>query len=230
MRAARRVFGRPVVVAALVCAVFSSVVLTSCSDPGGPSATVRQVGGPSETSSAYPGAFVFPHGYAKPDVMLTDTSGSPFDIATDTAGQVTLVYFGYTHCPDLCPLNMYTTATAIQGLPRGERGRVHVVFVTTDPLRDTPSVIRTWLDHFDPSFIGLTGPAGQIARAELATGIPLSSAEHVRAPGANYQVNHAGYVLAYTPDGRAHLEFPAEILPGQEARDLSALLARGWQR
>ena len=92
-----------------------------------------------------------------------------------------------------------------------------------------PSVIRTWLDHFDPSFVGLTGPAGQIAQAELATGIPLSSAERVGAPGANYEVNHAGYVLVYTPDGRAHLEFPAEILPGQETRDLSALLARGWQ-
>ena len=147
------------------------------SSPSG-NAVVSQVGGPPETSAAYPGALLFPRSYAKPTVSLEDTAGDPYNIASATSGELTLVYFGYTHCPDLCPLNMETAATALQRLPRSERSHVKVVFVTTDPNRDTPSVIRIWLDHFDPTFIGLTGSIAQIQQTEAATGIPLSFAEH----------------------------------------------------
>jgi protein SCO1/2 len=141
---------------------------------------------------------------------------------------VTLVYFGYTHCPDLCPLNMFSTATSIKGMPAAERHDVQVVFVTTDPDRDTPPVIRTWLNHFSQKFIGLTGSTAQIQSAERSAGIPLSFAEHVSEPGASYAVVHAGYVLVYS-GGAAHLEFPAEIRPSQETHDLVALVQHGWQ-
>ena len=114
-------------------------------------------------------------------------------------------------------------------LPSAERSRVKVVFVTTDPNRDTPSVIRIWLDHFDPSFIGLTGTISQIQQTEATTGIPLSFAEHATEAGASYTVVHAGYILVYTQDNRAHVEFPAEILPSQEAQDITTLLRHGWQ-
>jgi protein SCO1/2 len=190
---------------------------------------VSQVGGPPETSAAYPGAFLFPRSYPKPDVTLEDTAAGPYDLATQTKGELTLVYFGYTHCPDLCPLNMATTAAALRMLPSAERSRVNVVFVTTDPNRDTPSVIRIWLDHFDASFVGLTGTISQIRQTEAATGIPLSFAEHATEAGASYTVVHAGYVLVYTQDNRAHVELPAEILPSQEAQDLSTLLRHGWR-
>jgi protein SCO1 len=195
----------------------------------GSNATVQQVGGPPETTADYPGALLFARAYPKPDVTLTDTSDQPYDIATATKGQVTLLYFGYTHCPDLCPLNMFTAANAIGRLPAEDRQRVHVVFVSTDPDRDTPPVIRTWLDHFDDSFIGLTGTIDQIRQAEEATGIPLSFAEHVSGPGGSYAVVHAGYILVYTRDNRAHLEFPAEISVTQESRDLESLLNHGFQ-
>ncbi len=215
---------------ALAVTLLIAVASAACGGSGsGSNAVIAQVGGPPQTSSNYPGALLFPRVYPKPDVTLTDTTGALYNIAADTGGQLTLVYFGYTHCPDLCPLNMFTAATALGRLPADERARIHVVFVTTDPDRDTPGVIRTWLNHFDDSFIGLTGSIEQIRRAEQRTGLPLSFAEHVSEPGASYAVVHAGYILVYTQDNLAHLEFPAEITPAQEAHDLTALLSHGWR-
>lgn len=213
---------------ALAATFMGALGLSACGSPNKSAAIISQVGGPAETNSNYPGALVFPKVYKKPNVNLTDTANQPFNIATDTSTKVTLVYFGYTHCPDLCPLNMFLVANAVKGLPAAERHDVKVVFVTTDPDRDTPSVIRTWLNHFNSSFIGLTGSITQIQSAETAIGIPLSFAEHVSAPGSSYEIVHAGYVLVYT-SGVAHLEFPAEIRPAQEAQDLRTLVQHGWQ-
>jgi protein SCO1/2 len=213
---------------AVVGIIVGAVGLAGCSGSKAPAAVVTQVGGPQETNSNYPGALVFPKAYGKPDVTLTDTANQPFNVATDTPAKVTLVYFGYTHCPDLCPLNMYLAASSIKAMPAADRRDVQVVFVTTDPTRDTPGVIRTWLNHFSPTFTGLTGTAAQIQDAEKSTGIPLSFAEKVTEPGASYAVVHAGYILVYT-QGTAHLEFPAEIRPSQETHDLVSLVQHGWQ-
>jgi protein SCO1/2 len=212
-------------------AVGGGLGLSACSNSahGSPNAVISQTGGPPETSADYPGALLFPRTYGKPDVTLTDTSGDPYNIAASTHDALTLVYFGYTHCPDLCPLNMATAAAAIGEMPTPDRRRVTVVFVSTDPARDTPTVIRTWLDHFDNNFVGLTGTLSQIQQTEVVTGIPLSFAEHSSAPGSSYEVVHAGYILVYTQDNRAHLEFPAEITVSQESHDLANLLQHGWQ-
>ncbi len=228
----RRPRTRPAAAALILALTAGALCLAACSGPsaaGNGNATVSQVGGPPETSPTYPGALLFPKTYPKPDVTLTDTSGSSYNIATETQGRLTLVYFGYTHCPDLCPLNMFTAANAIGDLPAADRSRVTVVFVTTDPDRDTPPVIRTWLDHFDDNFVGLTGTITQIRQAEENTGLPLSFAEHTTEAGASYTVVHAGYILVYTQDGLAHLEFPAEITPIQESHDIVTLLRHGWQ-
>jgi len=222
--------GRHGLVAVAVAA--AAVLLAACggsSPSSNPNAIVSQVGGPPQTSSTYPGALLFPHSYPKPTTTLEDTAGAPYDISSETKGKLTLVYFGYTHCPDLCPLNMETAATAIARLPKDERSEVHVVFITTDPDRDTPSVIRIWLDHFDPSFVGLTGTIQQIRQTEATSGVPLSFAEHATEAGASYAVVHAGFILVYTQDDRAHVEFPAEISPAQEAQDIRTLLQHGWQ-
>ena len=213
--------------AAVLGILLGSLALAGCSSAK-PAAIVTQVGGPRETNSNYPGALVFPKAYKEPNVTLTDTANQAFNIATDTPDKVTLVYFGYTHCPDLCPLNMYLAAASIKAMPAADRHDVQVVFITTDPTRDTPDVIRTWLNHFSPTFTGLTGTMAQIQLAEKSTGIPLSFAEKVTEPGASYGVVHAGYILVYT-QGAAHLEFPAEIRPSQETHDLVSLVQHGWQ-
>jgi protein SCO1 len=213
--------------AAVLGLLAGALGLAGCSSSR-PAAIVTQVGGPQETSPNYPGALIFPKSYKKPNVPLTDTANQAFNIATDTHAKVTLVYFGYTHCPDLCPLNMFLAASSIKAMPPSERRDVQVVFVTTDPTRDTPAVIRTWLNHFSASFTGLTGTIAQIQLAEKSTGIPLSFAEKVTEPGASYGVVHAGYILVYT-QGVAHLEFPAEIRRPQETQDLISLVEHGWR-
>src|SRR5262249_43299152 len=94
---------------------------------------------------------------AKPRFVLTDTSGAPFDFWERTQGFVTLLFFGYTYCRDQCPLHMANIGSALKTLPSGFADKVKLVFVTTDPARDTPAVLRHWLDRFDRRFIGLTG-------------------------------------------------------------------------
>ncbi|MDQ6782173.1 MAG: SCO family protein [Actinomycetota bacterium] len=241
--------GRRVPFRVLAAAVAGAVLLAGAAFAGGrflrgsaPTATAVQVVGSTQQSSRYPGATVLPVTYAKPNVALTDTSGQPFNVATQTAGSVTLVYFGYTHCPDVCPINMALAAQTLRRLRGAERARIKVVFVTTDPARDTPPVIRAWLNNFDRSFIGLAGTQDQIHQAESNIGMPLSyddtpqstgkaaaPATTDAAPGTNYQVVHAGYTLVYTPDDVAHLQIDDTEQPSGFATTLEHLLAHGYQ-
>src|SRR5690606_6182779 len=95
---------------------------------------------------------VLPEPVPKADFTLPDTDGDPFDFRSRTDGKLTLLFFGYTHCPDVCPVHLANIASALQRLSFEERERVSVVFVSTDPDRDTPQRIREWLDSFDRSF------------------------------------------------------------------------------
>lgn len=189
--------------------------------------TATQVGGPDQVNPRYPGALVLPRSVTKPSVPLTDTSGQPFDLAASTAGRLTLVYFGYTRCPDVCPVNMALAADALARLPAADRRQVAVVFVTTDPSRDTPSVIRRWLDRFDPTFIGLTGTPAQIHQAEQEVAMPLSYTDAL--PGSGYQVVHAGYTLVYAPSGTADLQVDATDTAADFAATLRHLLSYGYR-
>lgn len=199
---------------------------------------MRQVAGSSQTSVRYPGAVVMATGVPKPAVTLTDTSGRSYDLARATAGKVTLIYFGYTHCPDLCPINMALTASALRALPASQRRHIAVVFITTDPARDTRQVIRAWLDRFNPDFVGLTGSAAAIHHAEVDVQMPLSYAEpeprgrsaSAAGRGQDYQVVHAGYTLIYAPDGRANLTVDDTARPDQYATTLSHVLSYGFRR
>jgi protein SCO1/2 len=160
---------------------------------------------------------------AKPDLTLTDTGGRPYNLAAGTAGRLTLVYFGYTHCPDVCPTTMATLAAALRQLPAAQRERVDVVFVTTDPSRDTPAVERAWLNQFDPSFIGLTGPFAPIQQAAAEVGITIEPP--VALPGGGYTVTHGAEVLAFNTDGKAHVVYTAGVTVAQFDHDIPLLLA-----
>ncbi|HLJ14350.1 MAG TPA: SCO family protein [Bryobacteraceae bacterium] len=108
-------------------------------------------------SDTYRGGIVTPP-LPKPRFVLTDTSGAPFDFWNRTQGSVTLLFFGYTNCPDQCPMHMSNIGVALKKLPPGLADQVKLVFVTTDPARDTRVELRRWLDNFDKHFVGLTGP------------------------------------------------------------------------
>ncbi len=161
---------------------------------------------------------------AKPAVMLTDTSGRPFAFAAATRGKLAYLYFGYTHCPNACPATMGDLSYALHHVPPAVRRQVEVVFVTVDPRRDTPPMLRRWLGHYGRWFVGLTGSERQIETAEREAGVPLAPPE--RQQGASYAVQHASIVLAYSPDGLAHAVYTQGFSGQAYAHDMPLLLAK----
>jgi protein SCO1 len=163
----------------------------------------------------------------KPELVLPTTEGTAFDLQRDTEGFVTLLFFGYTSCPDLCPVQLANIATAMRRLDPAVVDRIKVVFVTVDPRRDTPAVTRAWLNHFNSRFIGLTGDSASIASAftQLRLGMPMAPVP-VKTDSGGYTINHTVVVLAFTTDNLAHVAYPSGISADAWARDL-AILAKG---
>jgi protein SCO1 len=162
----------------------------------------------------------------KPQFTLTDTEGRPFDFVQETAGQVTLLFFGFTYCPDICPVHMANVAAVLDDLPPDMRRQIRVVFISGDPDRDTPERLREWLDAFDPSFIGLRGSVEEV-NAILAD-LRLVPLVHGPADSrGNYSVGHPAQILAFTPDGYLRLMYPFGMRQADWAHDLPKLVA--WQ-
>jgi cytochrome oxidase Cu insertion factor (SCO1/SenC/PrrC family)/copper(I)-binding protein len=162
---------------------------------------------------------------AKPPLTLTDFNGQPYDFAAQTRDKVALLFFGYTHCPDVCPLHMANIAAVLGRMPAGDRARVVTVFVTTDPERDTPARLKEWLGNFDPSFVGLTGTKEELARAQAAVGLAEATREVVGTDSANYFVGHGAQVFAFARDGMAYTIYPFGIRQEDWANDLPLLVA-----
>jgi protein SCO1/2 len=158
----------------------------------------------------------------KPDLVLTDTRGQLYDLRKETDGHLTLLFFGYTHCPDVCPVHMATLGAAIGELPPEVRNRIKVVFVSTDPERDTPERLRAWLDAFDPSIVGLRGPVDRL-NAALASmklpGVAVIPATH----GEHPLIGHPAAVLAFGRDGLARVRYSFGVRRADWAHDLMLL-------
>ena len=173
---------------------------------------------------------VLPDPLEKPAVTLTDTRGEPYDLRGETDGQVTLLFFGYANCPDVCPVHMANIAAVLREAEPEVRSHVKVVFVTTDPERDTPRRMRSWLDSFDPTFVGLTAPLDEVNRIQAS----LNVAPAVRQPASSdtdtsYSVGHAAQVIAFSPsDNRAHVVYPFGTRQRDWAHDLPKLVKRRW--
>lgn len=182
---------------------------------------------------------------SKPDVTLTDTSGQAYDIAKRTRGHLVLLYFGYTNCTDTCPDMMAAIAAALRDSPAKIRKATDVLFVTTDPHRDTPQRLRHWLDKFSPHFLGLTGSKTALAKAYRTVGMPQPRVIHdendgtthsaalgggrvptgapLPAHGTGYDVVHGADTYAYGTDGKARLAFGPDTTPADYAHDLKLL-------
>ncbi len=161
--------------------------------------------------------------YHAPDTELTDTEGRPFSLATSTDKRLTLVFFGYTHCPDECPTTMATLASAMLQLDEADRDEVQVVFVTTDPARDTGPVIRDWLDRFDPSFVGATGPLPTIKRVAQTMGVAIEKGR--RLPSGGYDVTHGTQVLALDGTNTVPVVWTLGATAPEFAHDIHQLLS-----
>ncbi len=162
----------------------------------------------------------------KPDFTLTDFNGAPFNFRQATAGKVTLLFFGYTHCPDICPLHVANIAAVLKKLPFEARDAIQFVFVTTDPARDTPERLKEWLGNFDPKFIGLRGTEEEVNRILYTLRMPPIQKDTAPAGSTEYLVGHAAQVLAFGIDGKSRLEYPFGIRQEDWTHDLPKL-ARG---
>ena len=162
----------------------------------------------------------------RPEFTLTDTGGRRFAFQEATAGKLTLLFFGYTHCPDVCPNQLSSLAAGLRQLPAEQREQVLVVFVGVDAARDTRERVRAWLDHFDPRFVGLVGTEEELAAAQQAALVPKAAVEDRWQGG--YTLAHASWFLLYTPDDQAHLRYGLGVSAAQWAHDLGVLVAQGW--
>ncbi|MEU6258692.1 SCO family protein [Streptomyces sp. NPDC047043] len=178
--------------AALLAA--ASLTLSACGsgdDSNSPVAVVSE-----DTSQK--AATILDRPFEKPDLVLTDTQGKKYDFRKETAGRPTLIYFGYTHCPDICPTTMSNLAVAKKQLPKAEQDKLQVVFVTTDPKRDTPSELGKWLKGIDPQFIGLTGDFSTIQAGARTLGISIEPTHKDKKTGKTVSV-HGTQVIAFSP-------------------------------
>jgi protein SCO1/2 len=161
----------------------------------------------------------------KADFTLTDTDGRPFRFRRETDGYLTLLFFGYTSCPDVCPVQMANLAAVIRDADPELGDRTKVLFVTTDPERDTPSHLAAWLARFRAPIVGLTGTPEEIEAVEKAFALPPST--RIPDGGGGYTVGHAAQVIAFSPDGRRTVVYPAGTRQSDWAHDLPKLAAQG---
>ncbi|MFF5518493.1 SCO family protein [Streptomyces coeruleorubidus] len=178
--------------AALLAA--ASLTLTACGSGNDSDKPVAVV---SEQAGTEKAATVLDKPFEKPDLVLTDTQGKKYDLRKETEGKPTLIYFGYTHCPDVCPSTMSNIAVAKKQLPKAEQDELRVVFVTTDPDRDKPAELGKWLKGIDPQFIGLTGDFPTIQAGARTLGISIDAPRKDK--NGKIISEHGTQVIAFSP-------------------------------
>lgn len=159
-----------------------------------------------------------------PAFRLIAEGGEPFQLS-DLKGEVVVVYVGYTHCPDVCPLAMGHLAVARGLLPASVRDDVRVVMITADPARDTPELINQYVRYFDPTFVGVSGSTEEVLAALHQWGVhPECSTPN--ADGA-YTVTHPSSSFVLNRDGLLRLRMPHDMAPEDIARDLTLVAKEG---
>jgi protein SCO1/2 len=162
--------------------------------------------------------------------LLASAIGGPFRLIdqngrtvtdADLKGKWSLVYFGYTHCPDACPTTLNEIAIALDDLGP-KRDAVRPVFITVDPERDTPEVLKSYVTSFDAPILALTGTPQEVAQA--AKDYRVYYAKHPE-PGGDYSMDHSSVIYVMDPEGRFTATFTPESSPEDIAARLKKLLA-----
>ncbi|WP_329385178.1 SCO family protein [Streptomyces sp. NBC_01716] len=181
---------------AAALAAVAALTLSACGSGGDDAASkpVADVSAQPKTKAAT----VLDKPFEKPNLVLKDTEGKTYDFREETKGKPTLIYFGYTHCPDVCPLTMSNIAIARKALPKADQDKLQVVFVTTDPERDTSAELAKWLPSAgDPSFVGLTGDFPTIQAGARQVGIGIEPA--TKEKDGSVVSMHGAQVIAFSP-------------------------------
>lgn len=147
-----------------------------------------------------------------PEINLTDHNGQPFTLS-DQRGKAVLLYFGYTNCPDECPLTMAHLKLALDAL--GNRAQdVQVAMISTDPVRDTPQALKDFMAHFNPTFLGLTGTQDELQKVWKDYGVTVEAGGET----------HSLYIYVIDPAGNVRETFLPSSEPPQITSDLKLLL------
>ena len=167
---------------------------------------------------------VLPEPRVLADFDLVDQEARPFSLDR-LRGQWTLLFFGFTHCPDVCPGTLFDLEQVNQALREapGDRRDYQIVFVSVDPERDSPARLAEYVTYFDPDFLGVTGAPEQLAPLALQIGVAYRIEPHE--PGStSYTVDHSASVFLTDPQGRLHGIFPSPHEPDLMTLDLLAIL------
>ncbi|HAV76760.1 MAG TPA: SCO family protein [Anaerolineae bacterium] len=155
------------------------------------------------------------------DFELVRDDGSSFQLS-EKRGYIVLIFFGYTSCPDICPTTLAELNQALEKLSTEDAGRVQVVFVTVDPERDTPERTQTYVNHFDPSFIGLSGTEQELSKVWNGYGVFRETVEGTSAAG--YLVDHTARVTLIDGDGNLRVSFGFDTPVDDIVHDLKLIL------
>lgn len=161
-----------------------------------------------------------------PDLSFTLTGDTGQRVtASAFRGYATLVYFGYTHCPDVCPETMARLMQVLQKLPAADAKQVRILFISVDPARDTPQALHAYVDAFDAEHIrGLTGTDAQVE--SLAKRYRVAYQMEKRDPNGSYEVTHSSAVYLFDREGRARLLATSSDSPDAIAHDLQRVIER----
>jgi len=168
------------------------------------------------------GIILLPQSRSLPDLSLTNQDGQA--VAVDQLkDQWSLLFFGYTFCPDICPATLAQLRQLQGQLPPETLAKLRIVLVSVDPQRDTPEQLKKYLEYFDAGFIGLTGEEANIQKLANAVSIPFIPADTSK---ENYTVDHSGNLVIIGPDGTQRGFIRAPINNAKLAAQLPGLLDR----
>ncbi|KNB49048.1 SCO family protein [Streptomyces caatingaensis] len=207
--------------ASAVLALAAALTLTACGGSGD-----KAEDKPAADVSAEPQKAALPldDPKPKPDLVLKDTGGKTYELVKETKGRPVLLYFGYTYCPDVCSTVVSDMAAAEKKLPKAEQEKLQIVFVTTDPDRDTPERMRKWLDaQGGQDIVGLTGSFDTIQAAAKPLGILVEKPKKEK--DGSVTVSHGAQVVAFSPkDDKGHWLFTAGATADQYTKGLPKIV------
>jgi protein SCO1/2 len=151
---------------------------------------------------------------------LTFSNGEPASLEA-FEGKLVLMYFGYTNCPDICPITLASAARAREAMGSAGEG-LQVLMVTVDPQRDTLELLDEYVGYFDPSFLGVGGSEEELDRVATLYGIYVKRGEGT--PESGYTVDHTGSLMAIDPDGFMRVLYTHDVDSDALAADLEELL------
>lgn len=200
-----------------------AALLGGCGSTGGTGAGVATSGSVEDWDGMHGTVLTEP--YTFPEATLTDSGDEDYDVRAGLDAPLTLVFFGYSKCPDICQAVMADLASAVARLDPADAEQVQTLFVTTDPARDDPETLRAYLDRFDSEFEGLTGELPEIVDVASAVHVPIEKGP--RLPSGGYEITHGVPILGVRPDGTVPVLWTEGTSAAKLAEDIHKILTDG---